>query len=195
MTTTASVVWWAIAAVLLFWAVGAYNRLMRLRAEANAAFANVDAELARHVALVREHLPPPDATQPAPLGGGDAGSFWDALHAAASQLSATLAAARGKPLDAENIAALSAAQDVLRMAWDRAERDDAHDLAGPRLPDTVLLRRAQLLLQAHAATQNFNTAVARYNEAIGQFPAVLLAWLFGFKAARALAPVIVPQLA
>lgn len=192
--TTGSVAGWTIAAVLLFWAVGAYNRLMRLRADANTAFASVEAELSRQVTLVREHLPPPEPTQPAPLDA-EPTSFWDALHAAANQLAATLAAARAKPLDADNIAALSAAQDVLRMAWERAERDDAHDLAGPRLPDTVLLRRAQFLLQAHAATEGFNAAVARYNEAIAQFPAVLLAWLFGFRPARTLAPVIVPQLA
>lgn len=191
---TGSVVGWTTAAVLLFWAVGAYNRLMRLRADANAAFGSVDAELARQVALVGDHLPPPEPTQPAPLDAEPV-SFWDALHAAATQLAATLAAARGKPLDPDNIGALSAAQEVLRMAWERAERDDAHDLAGPRLPDTVLLQRAQLLLQAHAATESFNAAVARYNEAIAQFPAILLAWLFGFQPARPLAPVIVPQLA
>ncbi|HUR89487.1 MAG TPA: LemA family protein [Ramlibacter sp.] len=182
---TNSVVGWTIAAVLLFWAVGAYNRLMRLRAEANSAFAAVDTELARQVSLVREQLP----------RGDDPASFWEGLHAASAQLAATLASARAKPLEPENIATLSSAQDVVRMAWERAERDDAHDLAGPRLPDTVLLRRAQLQLQAHAATETFNNAVARYNEAIAQFPAVLLAWLFGFKPARALAPVIVPQIA
>jgi LemA protein len=192
--TTNSVVFWTIAAVLLFWSVGAYNRLMRLRADANSAFANVDAELARQVDLVRQQLPPPEATQPAPLGG-EPTSFWAGLHAAATQLSATLSAARGKPLDAHNLAALSAAHEVLASAWDRAERDDAHDLAGPRLPETVLLRRRKTLLQAHAATEAFNTAVTRYNEAIAQFPALLLAWLFGFKPARALAPVIVPALA
>ena len=70
------------------------------------------------------------------------------------------------------------------MAWERAERDDAHDLAGPRLPETVTARRAQLAQQAHAATDQFNQAVVRYNEAIAQFPAVLLAWLFGFKPGR-----------
>ena len=191
---TGSVLSWSIAAVLLFWAVGAYNRLMRLRAEAIAAFALVDTELTRQVELVRNQLPPPEPTQPAPLEGEPV-SFWSALHAAATQLSATLAAARGKPLDPERIAALSAAQDVLAMAWERAERDDAHDLAGPRLPDTVLLRRAQWLLQAHAATEAFNEGVGRYNEAIAQFPALLLAWLFGFQPARPLPPVIVPQLA
>jgi len=191
---TGSVLSWSIAAVLLFWAVGAYNRLMRLRAEAITAFAAVDTELTRQVDLVRTQLPPPEQTQPAPLEGEPV-SFWSALHAAATQLAATLAAARSKPLDPERIAALSSAQDVLAMAWERAERDDAHDLAGPRLPDTVLLRRAQWLLQAHAATEAFNEGVARYNEAIGQFPALLLAWLFGFQPARPLPPVIVPQLA
>jgi LemA protein len=192
--TTSSVVSWTVAAVLLFWAVGAYNRLMRLRAEANGAFAHVEGEFARQVDLVRGQLPPPEPTQPAPLES-EPTSFWSALHAAASQLAATLAAARAKPLDSDNIAALNAAQNVLAMAWEQAERDDAHDLAGPRLPDTVLLRRRQALLQAHAAAEAFNVAVTRYNEAIAQFPALVLAWLFGFKPARPLAPVIVPALA
>jgi LemA protein len=185
---TSSVVLWVIAAVLLFWAVGAYNRLMRLRAEANTAFAAVEAQLVRHVELVRSHLPPPDATQAASLDNES--SFWSGLHAAATQFAATLASVRGKPFDPDGIAALGAAQGVLSAAWERAERDDAHDLAGPRLPDTVLQRRAQLLLQAHAATQQFNQAVSRYNEAIAQFPAVLLAWLFGFKPARPLTQAI-----
>lgn len=191
---TSSVVSWTIAAVLLFWGVGAYNRLMRLRADANIAFATVDGELARQVELVRQHLPPPEPTQPAPLDG-EPTSFWSGLHAAAGQLAATLSAARGKPLDAANIAALNAAQQVLGTAWERAERDDAHDLAGPRLPETMLLRRQQMLLQAHAATEAFNQAVTRYNEGIAQFPALVLAWLFGFKPARPLSPVIVPALA
>jgi LemA protein len=38
---SSSVVFWIVAAVLLFWTVGAYNRLMRLRADANAAFVKI----------------------------------------------------------------------------------------------------------------------------------------------------------
>ncbi|HSH88380.1 MAG TPA: LemA family protein [Ramlibacter sp.] len=177
-----SVVLWSVAALLLFWGVGAYNRLMRLRADANASFASLEAALAGQVDLVRNSLPPPEATQPAPLD--DEGSFWAGLHGAATQFSASLAAARSRPLEPEGIAALSAAREVLETAWERAERDDAHDLAGPRLPDTVLARRTQLALQAHAASAQFDHAVARYNEAIAQFPAVMLAWLFGFKPGR-----------
>ena len=180
-----SVVLWSVAAVLLFWGVGAYNRLMRLRAEANAAFAALEAELAKQVALVRECLPPPEPTQPAPLDG-EPTSFWAGLHGAAAQFAASLAVARSRPLEPDGIAALGAAQDVLAMAWERAERDDAHDLAGPRLPDTLTARRAQIVIQTHAATDQFNQAVTRYNEGIGQFPAVVLAWLFGFKPGRGL---------
>jgi LemA protein len=181
-----SIVFWSLCAVLLFWMVGAYNRLMRLRADANAAFATLEAELSRQVDLVQNQLPGPEATQPASLDGE--GSFWAGLHGAAAQFAASLAAARSRPLEPAGIAALSAAQDVLAMAWERAERDDAHDLAGPRLPDTVTSRRAHLALQTHAATEQFNKAVVRYNQAIAQFPAVLLAWLFGFKPGRGVTP-------
>lgn len=177
-----SVVLWSLAGVLLFWGVGAYNRLMRLRAEAKIAFTALEVELSKQVALVRECLPPPDATQPAPLDGE--GGFWAGLHGAASQFAASLAAARARPLEPDGIATLRAAQDILAMAWERAERDDAHDLAGPRLPETLTARRAQIVMQTHAATDQFDQAVGRYNDAIAQFPAVLLAWLFGFKPGR-----------
>lgn len=178
---TSTVVFWALAAVLLFWGIGAYNRLMRLRAEAKAAFALLDAELTRHVELVRTGLPQVDAQ-----AGGVEGdhSIWAGLLGAAEQFAASLAVARHRPLNAEGIAALSAARDVLAMAWERAERSDAHDLAGARLPDTVLARRSQILAQANAAADQFNRAVARYNAAIAQFPAVLLASFFGFRAGR-----------
>jgi LemA protein len=181
-TMPSSIVLWSVAAVLLFWCVGAYNRLMRLRSDANTAFAALEAELSKQVDLVHECLPPPDATQPAPLAG-DPG-FWSGLQGAAAQFNASLAVARARPLEPQRIAALTAAQNVLSMAWERAERDDAHDLAGPRLPETLTTRRAQIVMQTHAAIEHFDQAVARYNSGISQFPAVLLAWLFGFKPGR-----------
>ncbi len=170
---------WILAAVLLFWAVGAYNRLMRLRAEAHSAFSGVEAEFAKQIELVRKHLPGAELTQPAPLE--QESTFWAGLQAAAAQFAASLAAAHNRPLEPRRIAALSAARDVLATAWERAEQDETHDLAGPRLPDTVLARRSQLALQTHSAVDQFNQAVVRYNAGIAQFPALLLAWLFGFK--------------
>lgn len=175
---------WLLVALALFWAVGAYNRLVRLRSEANHAFAALEAELARQVRLVHECVPPEDEQAQSQFAGGSA--FWGGLQGAAAQLSASLAAARARPLDPDRIAALGSAQEVLDMAWDRAERDDAHDLAGPRLPENFSGERQQLLRMTQTATEHFNQAVTRYNEAIAQFPAVLLAWLFGFHPGRGL---------
>jgi LemA protein len=175
---------WVIAAFALFWAVGAYNRLVRLRSDANAAFAALEAELARQVQLVHDCVPPEDEQAQSQFTGGSA--FWGGLQGAAAQLAATLASARARPLDPERIAALGAAQEILGMAWDRAERDDAHDLAGPRLPENFSGERQQQLRMTQSAAEHFNQAVVRYNQAIRQFPAALLAWLFGFHPARGL---------
>lgn len=41
-----------IAAVLVFWAVGAYNRLVRLRNEIGNAFAQIDVQLKRRHDLI-----------------------------------------------------------------------------------------------------------------------------------------------
>ncbi|TFZ03528.1 LemA family protein [Ramlibacter humi] len=184
---TSSLVWWIAAAVALFWAIGAYNRLVRLRGDANAMFAALDEELTRQVRLVAQLLPE-GQEHPASMFDGQEGSFWSGLEGAATQLEAALASARGRPLEPERIAALASAQSVLASAWERAERDDAHDLAGPRLPDTLTSTRAHMTAQCIAAAGRFTQAVERYNEAIAQFPAVLLAWLFGFKPGRGLAP-------
>lgn len=181
---TVSWIWWVGAAVVVFWAVGAYNRLVRLRGEANAAFAKLESEMARHVALVNACLPAEESHAASQFDGGSA--FWGGLQGAAGQFAASLNAARARPLEPERIAALGAAQEVLEMAWDRAERDDAHDLAGPRLPENLSLERMQIVRMTQVAIGQFNDAVSRYNNAIGEFPAILLAWLFGFKAGRGL---------
>lgn len=176
---------WAAVALLLFWSIGAYNRLVRLRGDAKAAFATLEGLLAREVELVNACLPADhDAPPASQFDGGSA--FWAGLHGAASQFAASLAAARGKPLESDRIASLGAAQEILEMAWERAERDDAHDLAGPRLPQDKLAERVQLVVEARVATVKFNEAVTGYNDAIAQFPALLLAWLFGFKPGRGL---------
>lgn len=183
---------WIAAAVLLFWAVGAYNRLVRLRGEANAAFAQLDEELGKQVRLVSQILPEGEE-HPASLFDGGEGSFWGGLQGAAAQLEASLQHARAKPLEPERIDALGAAQSVLATAWERAEREDAHDLAGARLPDALTSNRAHLTAQCIACAERFSQAVERYNAAIAQFPALMIASLFGFKPGRGIEPMPAPK--
>jgi LemA protein len=176
---TSSLLAWSVCALLVFWAVGAYNRLMRLRSEVSAAFVELQGQLQQQAQLASSLLPtgPHDAASVEP-------AFLAQIQGASSQLAACLDAGRPKPMDHERVGAIASASAVLARAWERAEREDVHDLAGSQLPDTLTETRARLIRQTDAAVAQFDEAVSRYNEGITQFPALLLAWVFGFKAGR-----------
>lgn len=191
-----------LLALLLFWAVGAYNRLIRLRSAALQAFGALDAHWQRWIALVAEYAasrigaaepepepqldPEPEAQAEATDAG--AGALQAALDAAAAQFSASLAVARARPLDGDATAALVAAEQVLDMAWHNMTHEVARlgeGIAPPALAPWIH-QREQLVLHVGEARRLFNEAVGKYNHGIGQFPANVLAWLFGMKKGRAL---------
>lgn len=190
---------WGSAALLLFWGVGAYNRLVRLRSEALRTFGVVSPLLQRSADLVLAtvivapvSVPAASApatdhaeTPPAPptTEGLRPASPWTGVQGAATQFMASLAVARTKPLDADAMAALSAAGVVLRMAWQRMAAECAV-LTGAPLPQASVWD--DLSRQTDEATVHFTQAIEDYNAAIGQFPALLLAWLVGFRQARVL---------
>jgi LemA protein len=148
---TTSFVPWMPRRPGLFWAVGAYNRLVRLRSDANTAFAALESELTKQVQLVHACVPPEEDQPQSQFSGGSA--FWGGLQGAAAQLAATLARPRPSRWTRSASPRSGAAQEVLAMAWDRAERDDAHDLAGPRLPENFSSERQQMVRMAQAATE------------------------------------------
>ena len=181
-----SLMLWGIAALLLFWSVGAYNRLVRLRADANSAYTALALELTRQAELVHASLPASmihtGLTQPGDLLD-EVTELWSGLRAAATQLTISLAAMRPRPLDPDAAATLSEARDVLTNAWIRVSQE-ANDLAGSSIPEKLERQWRELSSQSRAAAERFNNAVIRYNGAIRQFPALLLAGLFAFKPAR-----------
>ncbi len=179
---------WILLALLLFWAVGAYNRLIRLRAAALQAFGALDAHLLRWIALLAEYEAARRAPEdPGALAGG-AGDAHAALEAAATQLGASLAVARARPLDDGAAAALAAAAQVLDTAWQALLREAAQASQGvaPSALAPWIHQREQLALRSEQARRQFNEAVMQYNHGIAQFPASLLAWLFGMKKGRTL---------
>ena len=194
-----SPLFWIAFAVLLFWALGAYNRLMRLRSAVVQSFGSFDAHMVRLVALMGE-FDAAIAVQRGRLLAGAGEQEVAALQGATTQLSASLAVARARPLQPEAVAALAAARDVLLATWLGAVgvvqpatgapgADPAPDAAVE--PAVTALSIWQIRWDEHQqqntqAIQVFNDAVQHYNAAIAQFPASLLAWVFGFKAARAL---------
>src|SRR4051794_5887623 len=101
-----SLPYWIGGALALFWFVGAYNRLMRLRSAALSAYAVLDAAMARQLDFVlarsaqNEDPPAVEATPGA------------SLQAAANQLSTLMTTTRLHPLDPASVAAMSTAMHV-----------------------------------------------------------------------------------
>lgn len=169
---------WILLAVMVFWAVGAYNRLARLRSAVIQAFGGLDVCLVRMMALPGECAAAADmsATAKAPQ--------WQLLQAAATQFGASLAVARANPLQADAAAALSTALQVLCAAWGTLAQSGAE--AGTRPGATWAQQWSHLQMQRNQAQELFNRAVLQYNDSQAQFPARMLAGAFGFKPGRTL---------
>jgi LemA protein len=173
------ILWLCIAAaVLLFWAVGAYNRLVRLRAGVRKAFAALDEQLVRQIVWVQGCLPESlrdGGAQTAPIELQDeTTAAWARLLAASDQFAAALAHARADVADVPTMAAVVLAHESLRNAL-------THALATAIPPDAVpsadrlQTRWLRLLHQSLPLRAAFNDAAQTYNHAITQFPASLLA--------------------
>ncbi|MBV8603916.1 MAG: LemA family protein [Pelomonas sp.] len=170
------------AAMLVFWGIGAYHRLMRLRAAIVKAFAQIEhhhqqrAELCdRLVAAVRPALPDEPAT-------------FDALATARDDVQDAMQAARAKPHAGGPVAQLAVVSAVHVSALTRLlslidhHAELRHDAAVYGLLEELKLVERQRSF----ARQVFNQAVAQYNEAQAQFPTRILAGLYGISEARSL---------
>ncbi len=176
---TFSLLFWLSLAVLLFWALGAYNRLVRLRAQTISAFAAVDHRLMQVLTLAAERVAVQRAL-PAATSGAQADAGLDGLQGAAIQFEVALRVARKAPLDAPAMAALRTACATMQVCWERSQAQPADALtANQRAWEDNLQARGEAL-------ESFNQSVAIYNHAIAQFPAVVLAYFFGFRAAESL---------
>lgn len=171
-----------VAAVLLFWAVGAYNRLMSLRNAMRGAFAQLESQLRRRhdlIPLLAEATRTDEAFDRA---------LADAAVAARHQAHAALELARAHPGAPGPAVSLAMAEQVLEDACRRLQQ--AID-ATPALKATVDVQSARdELLGAEGrlsfARQLYNDAVTDYNRAIQQFPTRVLSSLFGFREAAPL---------
>lgn len=178
------VVFWLVVALVPIWSLGAYNRLVRLRAQVISQFAAVEQRMGQALALLGEAASRPElatmkdgaAPMRATAAQGIAG-----LQAAAIQLEVALGIARKQPLDADAVAALRTAYATVHDVW-------SHRLDGATMSASPEAAAVQRAWESHSvavreASTHFNTAVQAYNAAISQFPASMLAYVFGFSPA------------
>lgn len=171
-----------VLAVLFFWGVGAYNRLMALRNAIVEAYAQLDRHLKeraeaceRLVAEAAPRLPSEQAT-------------FDALASAQIEAAAAAQATRARPWSPDPVSGLAVATALQASALTRLlsllehQADLRNEPGINALVDDIKLIERQRAF----ARQVFNQAVSRYNEALLQFPTRTLAGLYGFGEARSL---------
>jgi LemA protein len=165
-----------IAALLLFWALGAHNRVVALRSAIAAAWAQVDAALQRRSAAVaalvtglRGHMPDEQGTL-------------DAVLVAQARVQAAADALRPRPVRADHAQALAQAEGTLSAALARLlallDHQPALRQSSELAPQLAVLHDTTPRLAF--ARQLFNDAARVYNDAARQFPTRLLTRLFGF---------------
>lgn len=163
-------------AILVFWAVGAVNRLQRLRQAIFDAQPPLAALLSQRHEWVGRMV-----TTLRPLLPEEAASF-DRVLAASTQADAALALMQAKPIAPGPISSLSLAESVLDDAvHPLLLRHEAHDTAQVWVQDWLAAQS-----QLATARQRFNDAARLYNEGAQQFPASVLSALWGFKPATLL---------
>ena len=170
-----SLLLWLVLAVLLFWGVGLYNRLMRLRARSLEVLGVVEKHASACVVLVKQYVAAPGGSD----GHAPVGAPWVGLHAAACRFEQWLEQPRSMPLQPDAIQSLSAAWAAMHAAWLDASEGPT-DLAGPVMPPEMQEAWSAASLKVQSASGGYNQIVARYNEAIQQYPARWVAGLMGF---------------
>ncbi len=169
-----------IAAVLGFWVLGAYNRLVSLRNAVAAAWAQAD-EAQRRRGEGTEQLV---AALRAPLA--DERGALDALWSAQAASARAAGAMSARPLVDANAQAWAEAERHLVAAAARVfalADGQAEALSGNAAVADARAAWAEGEQRLRFARQLYNDAAAAHDEAIAVFPTSLLSPAFGFRAA------------
>ncbi len=180
--TDAQIAALAGCAVLVFWAVGAYNRLIALRDNIAKAFVPVDDQVQhRHELLMQWAHGLHAVLDQAP-------SLYEAVLMACAQLQSACDGLRARPSTGSAATSLHLAEQALVAARQRLQAElpaRQQRLSGLEIEVNAEQLAAADNRLAYACSQ-FNTATKTYNDAIRQFPTRLVATVFGFQAAGTL---------
>ncbi len=167
----------AVAVLLVFWVVGAYNRLVRLKNAITNAFGQIDVQLKRRYDLI------PNLVDVARKYLAHEAQTLEAVIAARNQARAAEQTAASSPLNAGALGALAGAEQLLGGALGRLF---AVAEAYPELKADKTMRELSEELSSTEnrigfARQAYNDHVLEYNDAAAQFPTLIVARLFGFQ--------------
>ncbi|WP_374316860.1 LemA family protein [Aquabacterium sp.] len=172
----------AIIALFIFWAVGVYNRLVKLRNEIANAFAQIDVQLKRRHDLI------PNLVEVARKYMSHERETLERVTAARAQAMAAADLVRSQPNQAGALKSLNLAEQVLGSALGKL------NVVMESYPELKADQTVRDLNEELTHTENkvafsrqlFNDVTLEFNNAIHQFPANVIAGLFGFRTAAML---------
>ena len=172
---TSAIVTLVIIAVLLFYVVGIFNRLVALKNRFENAFAQIEVQLKRRYDLI------PNLVETAKGYIKHERETLEAVIAARNQALAGLQAMAGQVGDAGSVAQLNQAEGMLSQALGKL------NVVVGAYPDLKANQNMMQLSEELTATENkvsfarqaFNDAVTAYNSYKQSFPPVFFASLFG----------------
>jgi LemA protein len=175
-----SVLQWVLllaALVVFFWAVGAYNRLVRLRNGIANAFGQIDVQLKRRHDLI------PNLVEVARKYLEHESQTLEAVIAARNQARSAEQAASGAPLNPALISTLSGAEQMLGGALGRlmAVVEDYPELKADQNMRELSEELSSTENRIGFARQAYNDQANDYNDAAQQFPTLIIARLFNFQ--------------
>lgn len=171
-----------VCLLFLFWAVGAYNRLVSLRNQFKNAFAQIDVQLKRRYDLI------PNLVETAKGYMKHEREALEAVIAARNQAVTANANVAVNPADAGAMQQMAAAEGMLASSLGRMfALSEAY-------PDLKANQNMMQLTEELTSTENriafarqaYNDGVMQYNTLIEQFPGSIIANMFAFKAGELL---------
>ena len=165
-----------LLAMLVFWAVGAYNRLVRLKNSMANAFGQIDVQLKRRYDLI------PNLVEAAKKYLQHEQETLEAVISARNRARSASDRVASRPGQADAVIALAAAEQTLGGSLGRlfALAEAYPDLKADKTIRELSEELTSTENKVGFARQAYNDAVLDYNNAQGQFPALLIARLFGF---------------
>jgi LemA protein len=176
---TSFLIFLAIIAAVVFWAIGIYNRLINERNRVKNAFAQIDVQLTRRHDLI------PNLVEAVKGYMKHERETLQAVVAARNAAASSLDAAKQDPANAEAIKELGASEGALTSALGRLF---ALSEAYPDLKASQNMMQFQEELSSTEnkvafARQAFNDSVLAYNNSAQNFPNSVIAGMFHFELA------------
>lgn len=165
------------ALVIVFWAVGAYNRLVSLQNQVKNAFSQIDVQLKRRYDLV------PNLVETAKGYMKHERETLEAVIAARNRAVDANEKASANPADANAVLGMAAAEGMLAASLGKMfALSEAY-------PDLKANHNMMQLTEELTSTENriafarqaYNDGAMQYNTAREQFPGSIIAGIFAFK--------------